>query len=83
MILKRITVNKLERNNEMQGWIHYKRFTIITIYYIKLQRPFVCVCVCMSVCLSVCLSVPPFFDTTVEPRSNLARMRIDLVNIRT
>ena len=32
------------------------RFSLC-IYYIKLQRPFVCMC--------VSLSVPPFFDTTV------------------
>ena len=33
-------------------------------YYVKLQRPFVC--------LSVCTPPPPFFDTTVGPQPNLA-----------
>ena len=38
-------------------------WSIFTIYYVKLQRPFVCLSVCLSVCLCVCVSVPPFFST--------------------
>ena len=46
-------------------WSYLSAFSIV-IYYIKLQRPFVCVCVC--VCLSVCLYAPPFRHCVINPR---------------
>ena len=48
------------------------------IYNLKLQCPFVCVCVraCVRACVCVCLYPPPpsFFDTTVWLQQNLARI---------
>ena len=63
----------------------------MSIYYIKLQCPFVCVCmyVCLSVflyvCLFVCLSVciPPFRHDRRTATKFGMHLQIDLGMIRT